>query len=141
MMCALLSQDAIAKDSFYPDKVVLGHGDVDKVLSHAEEVLEGELHVEAQEHFYLEPQVTIAYPQEDGGLEMYCCTQAPHLLQVGQITVTLCAALVLLYVRPLLCAGTYHSYTLCDNGIAVCKVFAICRYMLELHLCDTVFAA
>ena len=57
------------------------------------------------------------------------------------ITVTHCVTMVLLYVRSLLYAGTYHSYTLCDNGIAVCKVFAICRYILELHLCDTVFAA
>ena len=37
------------------------------------------------------------------------------------IPVTHCVTLFLLYVRLLLSAGTYHSYTLCDTGKAVCK--------------------
>ena len=66
----------------------LACGDVDKALAHAEEMLEGELHVEAQEHFYLEPQVTIAYPLEDGGLEVHCCTQALHMVQVRAVHIS-----------------------------------------------------
>lgn len=87
-MYHLPSQDALAKDSFYPGQVKVACGDVDEVLAHAEEVLEGELHVEAQEHFYLEPQVTIAYPLEDGGLEVHCCTQALHMLQVRTVHIS-----------------------------------------------------
>ena len=42
-------------------------------------------------------------------------------MQIGQIAVTHCMELVLLYVRSLPYAGTYHSNTLCDTGKAVCK--------------------
>ena len=75
-------QDAIAKDSFYPYDLSLSCGDVDEAMARAHEVVEGEVHVEAQEHFYLEPQVTIAYPTEDGGMQVYCATQSLTFIQV-----------------------------------------------------------
>ncbi|XP_070180269.1 xanthine dehydrogenase/oxidase-like isoform X1 [Littorina saxatilis] len=73
--------DAIQKKSFYPLNLLVSNGNVEEALSRAECVLEGELHVEAQEHFYLEPMVTIGYPTEDGGMELACSTQSIAFIQ------------------------------------------------------------
>ena len=54
-------------------------------------------------------------------------------MQVSQITVTRCVALIFLYVRLLLYAGTYPSYALCDTIVAVCKASTFCRYISQLH--------
>ena len=75
-------QDAIAKDSFFPCNQSFSRGDVEGAMSRADEVVEGEVHVEAQEHFYLECQGTIAYPTEDGGMQVYCSAQDLTLVQV-----------------------------------------------------------
>lgn len=48
----------------------------------AENVLEGEFTVGAQEHFYLETFSVIVYPGEDGELEVFSSTQNPAGVQV-----------------------------------------------------------
>lgn len=44
--------------------------------------LSGEIHIGGQEHFYLETQVTLAVPLEDGEMELFVSTQAPSDSQV-----------------------------------------------------------
>ncbi|KAK7505493.1 hypothetical protein BaRGS_00003238 [Batillaria attramentaria] len=73
--------DAIEKESYFPYNNAVSNGDVDKAMAEADHVLEGEVHIEAQEHFYLEPQVTIAYPGEDGEIEVVSATQSLTLVQ------------------------------------------------------------
>ena len=48
----------------------------------SDNVLEGEVHVEAQEHFYLETHAAIARPGEDGEMEIWASTQGPAVNQV-----------------------------------------------------------
>ncbi|KAK7505492.1 hypothetical protein BaRGS_00003237 [Batillaria attramentaria] len=64
--------DAIKKGSLYDYNPTIVCGDVDKAMAEADHVLEGEVHIEAQEHFYLEPHVAIAYPGEEDQIEVRC---------------------------------------------------------------------
>ncbi|XP_020282076.1 xanthine dehydrogenase [Pseudomyrmex gracilis] len=74
-------EDAIKYKSFYPGfpkRIV--KGDADKALAEVDHVLEGEVRIGGQEHFYLETNVTIAIPREDT-LEVFCSTQHPTEIQ------------------------------------------------------------
>jgi xanthine dehydrogenase molybdopterin-binding subunit B len=52
------------------------HGDVDSAMAAAPLKLAGESRVGAQEHFYLEPHVVMAVPEERRGeITIYSCTQ------------------------------------------------------------------
>lgn len=52
-------------------------GDVETALASAEHVVEGEMYVGGQEHFYLETMVCVAVPKgEDGEMELFVGTQA-----------------------------------------------------------------
>nr|KAG5712865.1 hypothetical protein BaRGS_007462 [Batillaria attramentaria] len=64
--------DAIKKGTLYDYNPTIVCGDVDKAMAEADHVLEGEVHIEAQEHFYLEPHVAIAYPGEEDQIEVRC---------------------------------------------------------------------
>ena len=58
-------------------------GDPDKAFETADNVVEGEVRVGGQEHFYLETMATLAIPRgEDGEMEIYCSSQ--HLAE-GQV--------------------------------------------------------
>ena len=58
---------AIAKKSFLrPDPLTIERGEApEKIFPKCDHVIEGEYRVGGQEHFYLECQVTHAYPGED----------------------------------------------------------------------------
>ncbi|XP_076442238.1 xanthine dehydrogenase/oxidase-like isoform X2 [Babylonia areolata] len=77
--------DAIEKESFYPWGQTLTCGDVEEAFSReggdVRVVVEGEVHVEAQEHFYLETHGTIAFPTEDLAVEVVSSTQNPTFMQ------------------------------------------------------------
>lgn len=79
---AILDVDAALEDG---GTVVPSHemkrGDVTKALSNAPHRLNGSLHIGGQDHFYLEGQVSFAFPQEDGDVLIYCSTQHPSEVQ------------------------------------------------------------
>jgi xanthine dehydrogenase/oxidase len=90
-------EDAIKSDSFFAGirKIETGEfkpGDPkpDLPLSAATHFVEGVARMSAQEHFYLETNVSLCVPQEDGEMEIYASTQqaketqdfAAHILQV-----------------------------------------------------------
>ena len=81
------TQQAIAANSFFEGVQRLQCGDVDQALTAPGlHVLEGEVRIGGQEHFYLETQATLVVPRgEDEEIEIYCSTQAPAHAQVRGI--------------------------------------------------------
>ena len=58
-------------------------GDIEKGFEQADHVIEGEVHIGGQEHFYLETHATLAVPKnEDGEMELFVSTQNPTETQV-----------------------------------------------------------
>lgn len=56
-------------------------GDADTAIASAPFQLEGQLSVGGQEHYYLEGQVSLAVPTEDGGMMVWCSSQHPSEVQ------------------------------------------------------------
>lgn len=80
----LRSQQAIEAQSIMPPTRTLSRGDVEKTLAESDYVIEGEMRLGGQEHFYLETQACIAIPKgEDGEVELIASTQNPTATQVG----------------------------------------------------------
>lgn len=59
----------------------LTRGNPDAALAAAPHRLQGQVEVGGQDHFYLEGQVAIAVPQENGGMHVHCSTQHPTEVQ------------------------------------------------------------
>jgi xanthine dehydrogenase large subunit len=59
----------------------LHRGDAQQAIKQAKHKINGELDIGGQEHFYLEGQVSIATPTEDGGMFIQCSTQHPSEVQ------------------------------------------------------------
>ena len=71
-----LFQDAIAAEQYIGEERKVEDGDVEKALSEAEHVLEGEVRVGGQEHFYLETQACLVIPKgEQQEVEIVSSTQ------------------------------------------------------------------
>eukprot|EP00177_Eucheuma_denticulatum_P003133 GFKZ01005647.1.p1 GENE.GFKZ01005647.1~~GFKZ01005647.1.p1 ORF type:complete len:1395 (+),score=186.86 GFKZ01005647.1:345-4529(+) len=73
-------EDAIHVGSFAPDvpEHVIRKGNVDEVFQKAKDknqIVEGTVRIGAQEHWYLEPQGTIAVPEENGEMTILSSTQ------------------------------------------------------------------
>ena len=79
-----MHQQAISKGSFFQDyDVTLDRGSTEEAFELADNVIEGELSVGGQSHFYLETQCCIVVPRgEDGELEVFSSTQNPTGTQV-----------------------------------------------------------
>ncbi|KAK5847441.1 hypothetical protein PBY51_016565 [Eleginops maclovinus] len=69
-------QEAIASQSFYQPIRSIQNGDLEAGFKQADHILEGEMHIGGQEHFYLETNVSLAVPREDGEMELFVSTQA-----------------------------------------------------------------
>ena len=57
-------------------------GDVDRVMKQCDMVMEGEMRVGGQEHFYLETNACIVTPSENGEMSILASTQNPSKTQV-----------------------------------------------------------
>ncbi|KAL8590330.1 hypothetical protein ACOMHN_006446 [Nucella lapillus] len=68
-------KEAISKESFFQPINTVNQGDVTAGWQASDHVLEGEVHIEAQEHFYLETMAALALPGEDGEMEVWASTQ------------------------------------------------------------------
>ena len=81
---ALLSiEAALAAGSFLMPDHVMRRGDAAAAIAAAPERLSGRLHIGGQDHFYLEGQVSLALPMEDGDVLVHCSTQHPSEVQHG----------------------------------------------------------
>jgi xanthine dehydrogenase large subunit len=63
--------------SFIGDRRKIERGEVDAQMLSAPHKLEGEILIQGHDHFYLESQVSIAYPLEDGQVEIHSSSQHP----------------------------------------------------------------
>jgi len=74
---------ALAANTTVLHTQLLVRGRPHEVLDRAPHRLKGTVHVGGQDHFYLEGQIAIALPQEDGGMLVHSSTQ--HTTEVQQI--------------------------------------------------------
>ncbi|XP_076172915.1 xanthine dehydrogenase rosy isoform X2 [Ptiloglossa arizonensis] len=74
-------EDAIEHRSFF-NKIArrIKKGDAEEAFSQSPHILQGEIRIGGQEHFYLETHTTLAIPREDE-LEIFCSTQHPTEIQ------------------------------------------------------------
>ncbi len=73
---AVLSIDeAKAKKSFIMDSRKIERGEVNSSMKLAPHKLSGKIIIQGHDHFYLESQVSIAYPLEDGQMELHSSSQ------------------------------------------------------------------
>lgn len=70
-------QEAIDKKNFLYESTPFLVGEPELVYQKSEHQLEGTFECGGQEHFYLESQAAIVYPQEDGHLEVHSSSQHP----------------------------------------------------------------
>ncbi|MBB3062872.1 xanthine dehydrogenase molybdopterin binding subunit [Microbulbifer rhizosphaerae] len=74
-------KEALAREDFVLPSHTLAMGDAAAAIAAAEHPLAGELYLRGQEHFYLEGQISIALPSEDGGARVYSSSQHPAEVQ------------------------------------------------------------
>jgi xanthine dehydrogenase large subunit len=78
----ILSVDAaLAKQSFVLDTYEMRRGDAKSAIESAPQRLKGRIDIGGQDHFYLEGQVSLAIPMEDGDVLVHCSTQHPSEVQ------------------------------------------------------------
>ena len=77
----LTIDDALAAQSFVLPTQVMQRGDADTALAGSTLRLAGRIDVGGQEHFYLEGQVAMAIPGEDGDMVVHSSTQHPTEVQ------------------------------------------------------------
>ncbi|XP_076288597.1 xanthine dehydrogenase rosy isoform X2 [Lasioglossum baleicum] len=75
-------EDAIKYHSFFPEcPKRLSIGNAEEAFSKSAHILEGEIRMGGQEHFYLETHAALAIPREEDELEVFCSTQNPTEIQ------------------------------------------------------------
>jgi xanthine dehydrogenase large subunit len=72
---------AIERESFVLPSETIRRGDSRKAIDSAAHRLSGRLQLGGQDHFYLEGQIAMALPREDGDLFVYSSTQHPGEVQ------------------------------------------------------------
>jgi xanthine dehydrogenase large subunit len=76
-------EDALAAESYVCAPLKLVRGDPDAALAAAPHRLSGRLETGGQDHFYLEGQIAMALPRDDGSLLVLSSTQHPTEVQHG----------------------------------------------------------
>ncbi|WP_229428609.1 xanthine dehydrogenase molybdopterin binding subunit [Microvirga pudoricolor] len=74
-------EDALARGETVLPDYAFGRGDPDTAVAAAPHRLEGQFRIGGQEHFYLEGQIALAVPGEDGDVHVYSSTQHPTEVQ------------------------------------------------------------
>ncbi len=74
-------RDALAAHSYVLPSQQLVRGEPREMLARAPHRLTGTVHIGGQDHFYLEGQIAIAVPQEDGAMLIHSSTQHPSEVQ------------------------------------------------------------
>ncbi|MBI2254832.1 MAG: xanthine dehydrogenase molybdopterin binding subunit [Proteobacteria bacterium] len=75
--------EAIRAKSYVLDDQRLSKGDAGSAIAAAPHRLSGRFRHGGQDHFYLEGQVSLAVPAEDGDVHVYCSTQHPTEVQMN----------------------------------------------------------
>ncbi|NXR18366.1 AOXA oxidase, partial [Cinclus mexicanus] len=79
----LTIEEAIKHNSFFEPKRKLEQGNVDEAFETVDNIIEGEICIGGQKHFYMETQSMLAVPKgEDKEMDLYVSTQHPAIIQV-----------------------------------------------------------
>ena len=78
----LTIDEALAAQSFVLPTERLARGDAASALRAAPHRLAGRFRCGGQDHFYLEGQISLAIPTENGGMRVHCSTQHPGEIQL-----------------------------------------------------------
>ncbi len=81
MPAVLDIETALAEQSYVLDPHIMQRGDAHSAIANAPRRLQGEVFTGGQEHFYLEGQVSMALPEEDGDLLILTSSQHPSEVQ------------------------------------------------------------
>ncbi len=73
---------ALAEESYVLEPHTMCRGDSARALTDAPHRVRGELRLGGQDHFYLEGQVSLAIPQEDG--DLLICTSSQHPTEIQE---------------------------------------------------------
>jgi xanthine dehydrogenase large subunit len=73
----LTISDAVARKSLIGGERCIKRGNVDSALNASPMCLKGKLVIKGADHFYLENQSAVAYPKENGQMEVHASTQHP----------------------------------------------------------------
>jgi len=77
------NQQAVDAGSYLGPSRELCSGDPSQALNDADHVLEGEIYIGGQEHFYLETQACLVVPKgTDNQLEIFSSAQSSTIVQV-----------------------------------------------------------
>ncbi|AEF54438.1 xanthine dehydrogenase molybdopterin binding subunit [Marinomonas posidonica] len=74
-------KDALARQEFVLPTHTIQCGDAQAAMAKADYQLESDLYIKGQEHFYLEGQISVAIPNEDGGVQVLASSQHPAEVQ------------------------------------------------------------
>ncbi|RDD44882.1 Xanthine dehydrogenase/oxidase, partial [Trichoplax sp. H2] len=78
----LTIERAIQADSYYPYDKQFNVEGIEKEIEKSDHVLEGDIRIGGQEHFYLEPQSCVALPKlESGEMEIFVTSQGSFFIQ------------------------------------------------------------
>uniref|UniRef100_A0A4X2LMT7 FAD-binding PCMH-type domain-containing protein n=1 Tax=Vombatus ursinus TaxID=29139 RepID=A0A4X2LMT7_VOMUR len=77
-------KDAVSHKSFIGSEKKLEQGNIKEAFQTVDQIIEGEVHMGGQEHFYMETQSVLVIPKtEDKEMEIYVSSQDAALVQVG----------------------------------------------------------
>ncbi|WLQ12171.1 xanthine dehydrogenase molybdopterin binding subunit [Hahella aquimaris] len=77
----LTIEDALQQQLFVRPPHQMRLGEPETALANAPNRLRGDIEVGGQEHFYLEGQISLAIPEEDGGMHIFASSQHPSEVQ------------------------------------------------------------
>ena len=77
----LTIEQALEKNYLISTDHVMQRGDAEAGVKAAPNQISGQMEIGGQDHFYLEGQVSMAVPQEDGDVVLHCSTQHPSEVQ------------------------------------------------------------
>ena len=76
-------EDALAAESYTYPPQTMRRGDAEAAIAAASHTVSGELRCGGQDHFYLETNIALVVPRDDGDLDVYSSTQHPSEVQHG----------------------------------------------------------
>ena len=76
-------EDALEREQYTYPPQIMTYGDPDASIAAAPRRIKGELRCGGQDHFYLESNIALAVPRDDGDLDIYSSTQHPSEVQHG----------------------------------------------------------
>jgi len=77
----LTIEEAIAKGNLLHPERKIECGSIEKAFLESKNIIEGTLKTGAQEHWYLETQISLVVPGEENEMKVYCSTQHPSETQ------------------------------------------------------------